>query len=68
VGEQRRHHIIKGEGYVNFISNSGFVPGDIVEIWVFKETDFRLFGVDVCHESPLFVLITKKGEMLPGRN
>jgi hypothetical protein len=60
--------IIKGEGYVNFISNSGFVPGDIVEIWVFKETDFRLFGVDVCHESPLFVLITKKGEMLPGRN
>jgi hypothetical protein len=60
--------IIKGEGYVNFISNSGFVPGDVVEIWVFKETHFRLFGVDVCHESPLFVLITKKGEMLPGRN
>jgi hypothetical protein len=60
--------IIKGEGYVNFISNSGFVPGDTVEIWVFKETHFRLFGVDVCHESPLFVLITKKGEMLPGHN
>jgi hypothetical protein len=60
--------IIKGEGYVNFISNSGFVAGDTVEIWVFKETHFRLFGVDVCHESPLFVLIIKKGEMLPGRN
>ncbi|KAM0858014.1 hypothetical protein ACQ4PT_048070 [Festuca glaucescens] len=52
--------VIKGEGYMNFINNCGFKVGDVVEIWAFKETYFRLFGEDMCHESPLYLLITKK--------
>ncbi|KAK1558114.1 hypothetical protein QYE76_016090 [Lolium multiflorum] len=52
--------VIKGEGYMNFINNCGFKVGDVVEIWAFKETYFRLFGEDLCHDSPLYLLITKK--------
>jgi hypothetical protein len=52
--------VIKGEGYMDFISKCGFKVGDVVEIWAFKETCFRLFGEDLCHDSPLYLLITKK--------
>jgi hypothetical protein len=52
--------VIKGEGYMDFISKCGFKVGDVVEIWAFKETCFRLFGEDLCHDSPLYFLITKK--------
>jgi hypothetical protein len=52
--------VVKGEGYPGFIDNCGFKEDDVVEIWAFKERYFRLFGVDLCQESPLFLLITKK--------
>ncbi|CAM0880307.1 unnamed protein product [Alopecurus aequalis] len=57
--------VIKGEGYLNFINSCGFKVDDVVEIWAFKETYFRLFGEDVCHDSPLYLLLTKKDQMLP---
>jgi hypothetical protein len=52
--------VIKGEGYMDFINKCGFEVDDVVEIWAFKESYFRLFGVDMCHESSLFLLLTKK--------
>jgi hypothetical protein len=52
--------VIKGEGYMDFINKCGFEVDDVVEIWAFKESYFRLFGVDMCQESSLFLLLTKK--------
>ncbi|CAM0954910.1 unnamed protein product [Alopecurus aequalis] len=57
--------VIKGEGYLDFIHSCGFKVDDVVEIWAFKESHFRLFGEDWCHESPLYLLIAKKGLMAP---
>ena len=52
--------VIKGEGYLDFINSCGFKVDDVVEIWAFKEHYFRLFGEDVCRESSVYLLITKK--------
>jgi hypothetical protein len=52
--------VIKGEGYMDFIKKCGFKADDVVQIWAFKDTYFRLFGKDMCHDSPLYLLITKK--------
>uniref|UniRef100_A0A8I6WFH2 Uncharacterized protein n=1 Tax=Hordeum vulgare subsp. vulgare TaxID=112509 RepID=A0A8I6WFH2_HORVV len=57
--------VIKGEGYMDFINSSGFRVDDVVEIWAFKEKTLRLFGTDIRPESPLYVLLTKKVQMLP---
>ncbi|CAM0946843.1 unnamed protein product [Alopecurus aequalis] len=59
--------VIKGEGYLNFIHSCGFKVDDVVEVWAFKEKYFRLFGEDYCHESPMFLLIAKKGELMGPR-
>ncbi|PNT74637.1 hypothetical protein BRADI_1g19090v3 [Brachypodium distachyon] len=59
--ESSRGVIIKGEGYLGFIADCSFKVGDAVEIWAFRERFFRLFGSNVCADSPLHVLITKKG-------
>ncbi|CAM0954415.1 unnamed protein product [Alopecurus aequalis] len=59
--------VIKGEGYLQFIHKCGFKVDDVVEIWAFKEKYFRLFGEDYCHESPLYLLIAKKGELIVPR-
>ncbi|CAM0954422.1 unnamed protein product [Alopecurus aequalis] len=56
--------IIKGEGYPKFIHSCGFKVDDVVEIWAFKESYFHFFGKDWLHESPLYLLITKKGELM----
>ncbi|CAM0954413.1 unnamed protein product [Alopecurus aequalis] len=60
--------VIKGEGYLQFINSCGFKVDDVVEIWAFKEKYFRLFGEDYCHESPLYLLIAKKGELMAPRS
>ncbi|KQK09171.1 hypothetical protein BRADI_2g46440v3 [Brachypodium distachyon] len=54
--------IIKGEGYLDFIAQCSFTVDDVVEVWAFKDRTYRYFGVDLCVESPLYVLITKKGQ------
>ncbi|KAF7017414.1 hypothetical protein CFC21_030858 [Triticum aestivum] len=58
--ESSHGNIIKGEGYMDFITRCCFKENDIVEIWAFKERYFCLFGVDMCHASPLCVVLTKK--------
>uniref|UniRef100_A0A8I6XN00 Uncharacterized protein n=1 Tax=Hordeum vulgare subsp. vulgare TaxID=112509 RepID=A0A8I6XN00_HORVV len=58
--ESSHGNIIKGEGYLDFITRCCFKEKDIVEIWAFKERSFRLFGVDMCHASPLYIVLTKK--------
>jgi hypothetical protein len=52
--------IVKGEGYVKFISRCGFKENDVVEIWAFKQRGFRYFGVWFLREKPLCVVLAKK--------
>nr|CAB3465371.1 unnamed protein product [Digitaria exilis] len=33
---------------------------DVVDIWAFKQREFRLMGTPVFHESPLYILILKR--------
>jgi hypothetical protein len=40
-----RAFVVKGEGYMKFISRCGFKENDVVEIWAFKQRAFRYFGV-----------------------
>ncbi|KAI4999681.1 hypothetical protein ZWY2020_004270 [Hordeum vulgare] len=58
-------NIIKGEGYLDFITRCCFKEKDVVEIWAFKERRFHLFGVDMCHASPLYVVLAKKEQRQP---
>ncbi|XBI28628.1 hypothetical protein VPH35_052810 [Triticum aestivum] len=58
--ESNHGNIIKGEGYLDFINRCCFKENDVVEIWAFKERYFHLFGVDMCHASPLYVVLAKK--------
>jgi hypothetical protein len=52
--------VIHGDGYLDFVRQCDFMQDDVVEIWAFREKFFRLFGVDMCEESPLHVLIFKE--------
>ncbi|XBI65349.1 hypothetical protein VPH35_045222 [Triticum aestivum] len=58
--ESSHGNIIKGEGYLDFITRCCFEEKDVVEIWAFKERHFHLFGVDMCRASPLYVVLAKK--------
>uniref|UniRef100_N1R327 Uncharacterized protein n=1 Tax=Aegilops tauschii TaxID=37682 RepID=N1R327_AEGTA len=58
--ESSHVNIIKGEGYLDFITRCCFEEKDVVEIWAFKERHFQLFGVDMCRASPLYVVLAKK--------
>ncbi|KAI4999675.1 hypothetical protein ZWY2020_004264 [Hordeum vulgare] len=63
--ESSHGNIIKGEGYLDFITRCCFKEKDVVEIWAFKERRFHLFGVDMCHASPLHVVLAKKEQRQP---
>uniref|UniRef100_A0A8I6WZR2 Uncharacterized protein n=1 Tax=Hordeum vulgare subsp. vulgare TaxID=112509 RepID=A0A8I6WZR2_HORVV len=63
--ESSHGNIIKGGGYLDFITRCCFKEKDIVEIWAFKERRFHLFGVDMCHASPLYVVLAKKEQRQP---
>ncbi|KAI4999677.1 hypothetical protein ZWY2020_004266 [Hordeum vulgare] len=63
--ESSHGNIVKGEGYLDFITRCCFKEKDVVEIWAFKERRFHLFGVDLCHASPLYVVLAKKGQPQP---
>ncbi|PNT72568.1 hypothetical protein BRADI_2g46390v3 [Brachypodium distachyon] len=54
--------VIKGEGYSQYITQCSFKAEDdeVVQIWAFRDRTFHYFGVDLCQETPLFVLLTKK--------
>ncbi|OEL28857.1 hypothetical protein BAE44_0010122 [Dichanthelium oligosanthes] len=52
--------VVKGEGYMDYIRRCSFKEQDVVEIWAFKQRAFRLFGVDMVGESPLYLLIVKR--------
>ncbi|KAL6888316.1 hypothetical protein ACP4OV_009342 [Aristida adscensionis] len=54
--------VVKGEGYLDFIRRCRFKEGDVVEIWAFKQAAFRHFGVVMCDESPLHLLIVKRDD------
>ncbi|KAF0917376.1 hypothetical protein E2562_017833 [Oryza meyeriana var. granulata] len=48
--------IIKGNGYMDFITWTGLQEHDTVTIWAFKRREFRLFGTTV-PESPFYLVI-----------
>jgi hypothetical protein len=52
--------VVKGGGYLDFITRCGFEENDVVEIWAFKERQFRYFGEFFLHERPLCVVLAKK--------
>lgn len=52
--------VIKGAGYHDFIGKCGFREDDLVEIWAFKQREFRNFGVNMCDESPLYIVLVNK--------
>ncbi|XBI93443.1 hypothetical protein VPH35_030293 [Triticum aestivum] len=52
--------LTRWERYLDFITRCCFKENDIVEIWAFKERSFRLFGFNMCHASPLCIVLTKK--------
>ncbi|KAM0930954.1 hypothetical protein ACQ4PT_000654 [Festuca glaucescens] len=52
--------VVKGGGYLDFITRCGFKENDVVEIWAFKERQFRYFGELFLHERPLCVVLAKK--------
>jgi hypothetical protein len=63
--ESSRSTVIHGDGYRNFVvEQCGFKLDDVVEIWAFREKQFRYFGVDMCVEGPLHILIAKKEQQL----
>ncbi|KAL5227743.1 hypothetical protein ABZP36_016008 [Zizania latifolia] len=49
--------IIKGDGYIEFIKSCGFLEGDTVQIWAFKEREFRHFGAIFTKASPLYIVL-----------
>uniref|UniRef100_A0ACD5VTI6 Uncharacterized protein n=1 Tax=Avena sativa TaxID=4498 RepID=A0ACD5VTI6_AVESA len=52
--------VVKGEGYLDFITRCGFKENDVVEIWAFKERQFHYFGQWFLRERPLCVVLAKK--------
>ncbi|KAF0900910.1 hypothetical protein E2562_036916 [Oryza meyeriana var. granulata] len=48
--------IIKGEGYLDFVARCDLMEKDVVHVWVFKQREFRLFGVTY-PESPLYIVV-----------
>ncbi|KAF8719895.1 hypothetical protein HU200_024658 [Digitaria exilis] len=52
--------IVKGGGYMNYVRRCSFKEHDVVDIWAFKQREFRLMGTPVFHESPLYILILKR--------
>jgi hypothetical protein len=58
--KSRRAFIVKGEGYMKFIARCGFKEKDVVEIWAFKQREFRNFGVRFLRERPLCIVLAKK--------
>jgi hypothetical protein len=57
--------VIKGGGYLNFITRCGFEKNDVVEVWAFKQREFRYFGVRFLQERPLCVVLAKKQQQPP---
>jgi hypothetical protein len=55
-----RAFVVKGEGYMKFITRCGFKENDVVEIWAFKQRAFRYFGAWFLRERPLCVVLAKK--------
>jgi hypothetical protein len=51
--------IVKGEGYMDFVRRCSFKQDDVVDIWAFKQREFRLFGKTMFDESDLHLLIVK---------
>ncbi|RCV17904.1 hypothetical protein SETIT_3G257600v2 [Setaria italica] len=51
--------IVKGEGYMDFVRRCSFKEQDVVDIWAFKQREFRLFGKKMFDESDLHLLIVK---------
>ncbi|KAL5228914.1 hypothetical protein ABZP36_017179 [Zizania latifolia] len=49
--------IIKGNGYIEFIKSCGLMENDTVQIWVFKEHEFRNFGAIFTKASPLYIVL-----------
>ncbi|KAL5206141.1 hypothetical protein ABZP36_034350 [Zizania latifolia] len=49
--------IIKGDGYIEFIKSCGFMESDTVQIWAFKEREFRNFGAIFTKASPLYIVL-----------
>ncbi|RLN30069.1 hypothetical protein C2845_PM05G24100 [Panicum miliaceum] len=52
--------IVKGSGYMDYIRRCSFKEEDVVEIWAFKQREFRLLGKTIFHGSPLHVLVVKR--------
>ncbi|KAL6610146.1 hypothetical protein ACP70R_040115 [Stipagrostis hirtigluma subsp. patula] len=52
--------VVEGEGYLDFIRRCRFKKSDVVDIWAFKQGAFRHFGVTMCDESPLHLIIVKR--------
>ncbi|PUZ66176.1 hypothetical protein GQ55_3G285800 [Panicum hallii var. hallii] len=52
--------IVKGSGYMDYIRRCSFKENDAVEIWAFKQREFRLLGKTIFHGSPLHVLLVKR--------
>lgn len=52
--------VVKGGGYMNYVRRCSFKERDVVDIWAFKQREFRLMGKVVFHESPLYLLILKR--------
>ncbi|CAN6342175.1 unnamed protein product [Urochloa humidicola] len=51
--------IVKGGGYMDFVRRCSFMEHDVVDIWVFKQRELRLFGKTMVDESHLHLFILK---------
>ena len=54
--------IVKGSGYMDYIRRCSFKENDVVEIWAFKQREFRLLGKIIFPESALHVLVVKRDD------
>ena len=52
--------IVKGSGYMDYIRRCSFKENDVVEIWAFKQREFRLLGKTIFPGSALHVLVVKR--------
>jgi hypothetical protein len=52
--------VVQGEGYLDFIRRCSFKQGDVVEMWAFKQHQFRNFRVTMCRDSILHLFIVKR--------
>ena len=54
--------IVKGSGYMDYVRRCSFKENDVVEIWAFKQREFRLLGKTIFHGSALHVLVVKRDD------